>query len=375
VRVKISKSPSAEHMNSERKYVNWIASVAGKWLDVETKHLFQDQYNTSGGRVFDDQIDAIEDDARAGRVSCHWCGGQFGVEAVIDKAAAKKEIDARGIGEPDPEAKKKLVEAKKSMAEQPAESEYCPLCLRGGHILDLMKISNLYDRVWEFIQYPNPLTLKPIQDYIEGEFNPIYHIQNLREKIIPLVARRNDAPADQVKAAQDMYMEEVYGPRRGEIMEDRKGWEQFGRALLGKVDRYGDVVEGTQGETRVEHKWCVVCGKEYDAGGLVVLTAKQLKELPAGRKNSHTILTGSGLCPEHQGRFDEGYVAVVAIDITKSDNPPTPSGARRTGGVALVRREALKRIFDVDIPDDTPLIFSEEEVIGKLAELASHAQS
>jgi len=65
------------------KYERQMAAVAGTWLDVETEHLFQDQFNTgpiegvsaNGLRVNVRDVEEIEDDARIGVVKCSWCYG------------------------------------------------------------------------------------------------------------------------------------------------------------------------------------------------------------------------------------------------------------------------------------------------------------
>lgn len=59
-----------------------LQAVQGMWLEVETEHLFLDQYNTSpitgitelGLRLFNRDIDAIENDVRERMKRCSWCG-------------------------------------------------------------------------------------------------------------------------------------------------------------------------------------------------------------------------------------------------------------------------------------------------------------
>ena len=60
-----------------------LKAVEGQWLEVETDHLFSDQFNTApipgvsenGLRIMVSDIVEIEDDARIGVVKCNWCGG------------------------------------------------------------------------------------------------------------------------------------------------------------------------------------------------------------------------------------------------------------------------------------------------------------
>lgn len=44
---------------------NWILSNQGKWVDIDTNCIFNNQYNTVDGfRIFDIHIDAIQEDIR-----------------------------------------------------------------------------------------------------------------------------------------------------------------------------------------------------------------------------------------------------------------------------------------------------------------------
>jgi hypothetical protein len=65
------------------KFAKMLEAVEGQWLEVETDHLFNDQFNTApipgvsenGLRLMLGDIVAIEDDARIGVVKCAWCAG------------------------------------------------------------------------------------------------------------------------------------------------------------------------------------------------------------------------------------------------------------------------------------------------------------
>lgn len=46
----------------------------GEWVEIETTHLFHDQYNTADKRIFDQDIVRIVDDARVGMGRCKYCG-------------------------------------------------------------------------------------------------------------------------------------------------------------------------------------------------------------------------------------------------------------------------------------------------------------
>lgn len=70
-------------MLHDPKWVKLLQAVEGQWLEVETEHLFRDQFNTkpipgvseNGLRLMVEDIDAIEDDVRQGVVKCNWCYG------------------------------------------------------------------------------------------------------------------------------------------------------------------------------------------------------------------------------------------------------------------------------------------------------------
>ena len=106
----------------------------------------------------------------------------------------------------------------------------------------------------------------------------------------------------------------------------------------------------------MEQHRCVVCGMNYDTGA--VLLHKHLKP-----DLERYTLTGGGLCPEHRKLYEEGYVALVEIDLTLS----TKDGMYRTGNVAHVRRSAAEKIFNVPIAERAPLAYAEVGVLEKLA--------
>ena len=66
---------------------NWewaktLDAVQGMTLEVETKFLFSDQFNTapvpgvsvSGLRLMAESVDEVIDDERIGKIKCRWCG-------------------------------------------------------------------------------------------------------------------------------------------------------------------------------------------------------------------------------------------------------------------------------------------------------------
>ncbi len=75
-------SPSAYGLH-DPKFAEMLRKVEGQWLEVETEHLFRDQFNVStdpevsanGLRIMIEDVAAIEGDVRLGVVKCGWCYG------------------------------------------------------------------------------------------------------------------------------------------------------------------------------------------------------------------------------------------------------------------------------------------------------------
>lgn len=113
----------------------------------------------------------------------------------------------------------------------------------------------------------------------------------------------------------------------------------------------------------LEQKQCPVCGIVHDTG---VLMQKRLSDPRLER----TTLTGFGMCPEHQAKFDAGFIALIEL----SGEQPSPNATikdtwtKRTGNLAHIKREAFARVFNVPEPTG-PLCFMEVGVIDALQKL------
>jgi len=111
----------------------------------------------------------------------------------------------------------------------------------------------------------------------------------------------------------------------------------------------------------MEQKCCIICGKEYDSGAL--LMDMRLKE----RFEMHTV-TGYGMCEEHEDLRKRDYIALVGVDESKSivgTDTIKPENAYRTGRLAHIREEVFNRIFNVEAPSDK-VVFCQDEVISML---------
>jgi len=114
----------------------------------------------------------------------------------------------------------------------------------------------------------------------------------------------------------------------------------------------------------LESHLCVVCGKPYDTGA--ILLDRRLRQ----SLEPHTM-TGWGLCPEHQALHDQGWVALVECDPDRSEGPDPegridPVKAYRTGRIAHVKREHVAKVIKVPIPADLPLVFVEPAVMDMM---------
>jgi len=95
--------PDAVGLHNEGFY-NILKGLQGKWIEVETTHLFSDQFNTvpvegvtgSGARIDLADVVEIKDDVRQGLKKCQWCFGydrnQDGVCDRCEKSEYLKDL-------------------------------------------------------------------------------------------------------------------------------------------------------------------------------------------------------------------------------------------------------------------------------------------
>lgn len=121
----------------------------------------------------------------------------------------------------------------------------------------------------------------------------------------------------------------------------------------------------------LEKHQCIVCGKLFDTGPL--LLDRRLKP-----SMEICTITDYGLCPEHQSKFDEGFVALIECDREKSQlssdsQSAKPEDVCRTGLVAHLKRDVFDNVFNVSISDSTPLVFVDQGVIKQLQSMTERA--
>lgn len=113
----------------------------------------------------------------------------------------------------------------------------------------------------------------------------------------------------------------------------------------------------------MEQKICIVTGKTFDSGALLMDTRM---------KNSlerHTV-TGWGISPEVQDKIDEGFIVLVEIDPDKSENLPngniSPEGAYRLGRTAYLKESVFKILYPEGDTKKTKVMFVDTKFINYL---------
>ena len=88
----------------------------------------------------------------------------------------------------------------------------------------------------------------------------------------------------------------------------------------------------------MEQHMCIVTGKPYGTG--TILLDRRLKD-----SMERNTITGNGISPEVQEKFDEGYLALIGIDESKSEvrsnGNINPEDAYRTGEVVYLKEKVF----------------------------------
>lgn len=179
---------------------------SGKWVEIDTSFLFENQYNTTeeygGERIFDGQIQKIEDDARIGKGRCKYCGaivekGQeedhFTKMEEIKKTCSMDDIEVKscfwkrrhylGKAEVKSEIKTEIVDGiAKTVELRTIEEKWIPYCsheeAHGGCTHDKhreMGISWFTEENCFFLKYPNGYEQFTLADWTNGSWYPKYN--------------------------------------------------------------------------------------------------------------------------------------------------------------------------------------------------------
>lgn len=111
----------------------------------------------------------------------------------------------------------------------------------------------------------------------------------------------------------------------------------------------------------LESNICPVCGVTHETGAL--LLDKRLKQ-----SLDRQTITGFSLCPDCKQKHDDSYLALVAIDESKSAKPYRPDTVYRTGEICHIKYAAARQIFNDDL-SKYEFIYIEPDVIVKLQEM------
>jgi hypothetical protein len=115
---------------------------------------------------------------------------------------------------------------------------------------------------------------------------------------------------------------------------------------------------------------CPICGREFENGELI---------LDRRLKNSleRVTVVDARLCPDHQKLADDGYIALVAIDESKSkfeaNGNLKPECAYRTGDIIHIRRTVADKMFNVPI-SDREFVYCDLGIVEHMKRLADEAQ-
>lgn len=79
MRIKLKVNSYKHYVGS---YSKKLEAIGGQWVDIDTKFLYNDQLNTMpiigvtniGLRIYQKDIEEIQDDERIGRWRCGYCG-------------------------------------------------------------------------------------------------------------------------------------------------------------------------------------------------------------------------------------------------------------------------------------------------------------
>lgn len=113
------------------------------------------------------------------------------------------------------------------------------------------------------------------------------------------------------------------------------------------------------------HDECPICGAKHNE----VLLIDKFMRNTLYRDQA----TGISECPECTGKIDNGYVALVAIDESKSKHPYTPTSAYRTGNVVWIKRDSWGVVFKVPAPR-TKFAYCGEDLVETLSATAETTQ-
>lgn len=84
-----------------KDFASMLETIQEQIIEVETKFLFKDQFNTvpipgvseTGLRIMIQSVEKIFDDARKDKIKCHYCGQIYQNGQAVEKAKGKSTSD------------------------------------------------------------------------------------------------------------------------------------------------------------------------------------------------------------------------------------------------------------------------------------------
>lgn len=101
---------------------------------------------------------------------------------------------------------------------------------------------------------------------------------------------------------------------------------------------------------------CPVCAVKHDTGVIIDKFMRNTLE--------SKVVTHWQMCPEHEKLKSEGYIALVGIDPTRSEEA-SMNGVFRTGNLAFLKTDRWGDVFTVPAPE-SGVCFAEDDVIKRL---------
>jgi hypothetical protein len=130
-------------------------------------------------------------------------------------------------------------------------------------------------------------------------------------------------------------------------------------------------------------KLCVVCLKR--CSGSVGATVYEVDDWIAHPPTPHGLSASNtppvrpenlGLCPEHQGYYKEGLVAVIEIDMVRNQEEYSAIASRaegRTGNMLYLPKELIKKL--AAFPPNNAVLFCEREPFERIKEASKDVWS
>lgn len=77
----------------DKNFISLLAQLHGKLVEVETKHLFDDQFNiVDGPRIHSEDVCEIINDERINRAKCGYCGKHHEMQEMPETVGGLKTI-------------------------------------------------------------------------------------------------------------------------------------------------------------------------------------------------------------------------------------------------------------------------------------------